>query len=72
MALEKCPKCGKNSFIKTPVARMMRDSWGSIIHVADVHYWQCLDKKCKHKTEKIRVNTKMGDHFEKPWYKRIF
>jgi predicted nucleic-acid-binding Zn-ribbon protein len=70
MALEKCPKCGENAFIKTPAARIMRESLGCMIHVANQYYWECL--QCKYRKERVSVNTKMGDHFDLPWYKRIF
>ena len=70
MALEKCPECGKKAFIKTPVGRIMRESLGCMIYIGDQHYWKCL--QCGHKTEKVMVNNKWGDHFDLPWYKRIF
>lgn len=70
MSLEKCPKCGKKSFIKIPAGRIRRESLGTMIHVANEEYWDCL--QCGHKTERVRINTKAGDYFELPWYKRIF
>lgn len=70
MAIKKCPECGEKSFIKTPFGSKMRESLGILIHVANVHYWCCL--KCEHKTEKVSINTKAGDYFDLPWYKRIF
>ena len=72
MDLEKCPKCGKNSFMKVPMGRVMRESLGCMIHVADEYYWRCLDGNCGHKKERECINTKAGDHFALPWYKRIF
>ena len=63
-----CPKCGANSFFKVPSARIMRQGIGSV-HIADEHYFECL--KCKHKGETIRINTKEGECFEKPFWKRI-
>ncbi len=68
MALEKCPECGKKSFIYTPMGKKMRES----IPISNSHYWQCLHSECKHKTETVIVNTKAGDYFDLPWYKRIF
>ena len=41
-----------------------------MIYIGDQHYWKCL--QCGHKTEKVMVNNKWGDHFDLPWYKRIF
>ena len=70
--IKECPKCGKKSFIYTPAGRIMRESWGVMVHVADEYYWMCLEKKCGYKTERIRINTKAGDRFDLPWYKRIF
>jgi len=43
-----------------------------MLHVADDYQWKCIDTKCGYSLDKERINTKMGDHFEKPWYKRIF
>ena len=70
MALKKCPECGKHSFIYTPMGRVMRESWGILLHVADEYYYMCL--QCGHETERVRVNNKRGDYFDLPWYKRIF
>ena len=67
----KCPKCNQNSFIKTPGIRIMRESFGSSIHIANSYTFICYNKECNH-SGKVKVNTKMGDYFEKPWYKRIF
>ena len=70
MALEKCPECGENSFIKTPAGRIMRESLGTLINIGSEHYYKCL--QCGHRTETVMVNNKWGDHFDLPWYKRIF
>ena len=64
MGLKPCPKCGEQSYIKTPMGRVMRESLGSMIHVADEEYWKCL--QCGHKSERVRVNTDAGDHFDLP------
>jgi predicted nucleic-acid-binding Zn-ribbon protein len=72
MGLEKCPKCGKKSFIKTPSGSIRRESLGCMINVSDSHYWQCLHSECKYKTEIKVIKTKAGEYFDLPWYKRIF
>ena len=72
MSLEKCPQCGKESFIKVPMGRVMRESLGVLLHIANDYSWRCLDSKCGHKTERERINTKAGDYFDLPWHKRIF
>jgi hypothetical protein len=45
MGLEKCPKCGKESLIKTPHGRIMTEKLGSMIHTSNEHSLDCLDKE---------------------------
>lgn len=68
MNLEKCPKCDRKSLIETPHCQLIRN--GMVI--VNQHSIDCLNKKCGYTTGIIRVNTKYGDYFELPWYKRIF
>ena len=70
--LQTCPKCGQLSYIKEPHGRIMKEQWGSSIHIADDHIMKCLNKDCKHESEVIRVYTEFGERVRKPWYKRIF
>lgn len=72
MSAKKCPKCEKISLMKQPMGRIMRESLGSMINIGSEYQWKCIDTKCGYSLDKERINTKMGDHFEKPWYKRIF
>jgi len=72
MALETCPKCKQNSYAKKPMGRIMRESLGCMIHISNRYQWGCLNPKCKYSDEPIHENTKAGDHFDLPWYKRIF
>ena len=39
--MEKCPKCGHDSFIKTPSHRVMREKLGSMLHTATTHSFVC-------------------------------
>ena len=70
MALKICDQCGQPSVIKTPHGRIISDPSG--VTTATEHSYQCLNKECDYKSERIRVNTKQGDIMELPWYKRIF
>lgn len=72
MSIEKCPKCGNYSLIATPNSRIMRESFGSMIHIANEHYFDCLIKGCGYKSEIIRENTELGKKFLLPWWKRLF
>jgi hypothetical protein len=72
MSLEKCPKCKKESLIKTPRGRIMRESLGCMLHIADEHSFDCLDINCDYRSSIIRINNKLGDKFLLPWWKRLF
>jgi len=72
MKLEKCPKCDKESLIKTPHSRIMTEKLGSMLHTANEHSFNCLDKQCGYTSGRIRVNTEIGNKLSSPWYKRIF
>lgn len=69
MSLKNCPKCGNVSLIKTPQSRVMLEYWGTQVHVANEHSFDCL--KCGHTSGIIRENTKLGSKLSKPWWKRI-
>ena len=71
MSLEKCPSCGKKSLIKVPRSRVMRETFGTMIHVANEHSLDCLNKNCKYTSGQIRINTNLGKKLSLPWYKRI-
>ena len=72
MSIEKCPKCGNYSLIKTPHSRVLKESFGSSVHIANEHSFDCLTKGCVYKTETIREYTELGKRFLLPWWKRIF
>jgi len=72
MELEKCPKCGKESSIKTPRSRIMTEKLGCMLHTADEYSFDCLDKQCGYTSGIIRINKDVGDKLSLPWYKRIF
>jgi len=72
MSLKICPKCGRNSVIKKPNARIMRESLGSMLHIANEYSLDCLKSDCNYTTGTIRVNTKLGDYFELSPLKRLF
>lgn len=72
MGLEKCPKCGYQSLIKTPLCQIMTERLGTMVHTSDEHSFDCLDKECDYTSGVIRVNTEIGNKFSLPWYKRIF
>lgn len=72
MGLEKCPKCSKESLIKTPHSNIMTEKLGCMLHTATEHSFDCLDKQCGYTSGIIRVNTEMGNKLSLPWYKRIF
>lgn len=69
---EKCPKCGQDSLTKRPESKIMRDSWGSEVNIANTYSIICMNPNCKHIVETIRENTEFGNKLEKPWYKRLF
>lgn len=71
MGLETCPKCGKESLIKTPGCRIMSEKLGCMLHTATEHSFECLDKQCGYASETVRVNTELGDKLSKPWYRRL-
>jgi len=66
--MENCPKCQFKSYSKVPKGQIKRDPGGFTI--ANEYQYQCL--KCGYKAEVIRENTRLGNHFSLPWYKRIF
>ncbi len=72
MEFKKCPKCKKQSLIKTPRGRIMTEKLGCMLHSANEHSFDCLAKQCNYKSEIIRVNTEIGNKLCLPWYKRIF
>lgn len=72
MALDICPKCGKKSLIKTPRSKIMTEKLGSMLHTADEHSFDCLNKECGYTTGTIQVKTDIGNKLSLPWYKRIF
>ncbi len=72
MTINECPKCNKTSLVKAPLGRVMRRSLGSELHVADEYKMICLSDGCGYKSDKIRINTKLGKKLSKPWWKRIF
>ena len=72
MGIENCPKCGKKSLIKTPRGRIMTEKLRCMLHTADEHSFDCLEKRCNYTSGIIRVNTKLGDKLSLPWYKKIF
>ena len=55
MSLEKCPKCGKESLIKTPRGRILSEKLGCVLNTANEHSFDCLNKECNYKSEIIRV-----------------
>jgi hypothetical protein len=65
-----CSGCGRTSVMKVPHGRIISDPSG--VTIATEHSYQCLNKDCGYKSERIRVNTEQGDIMELPWYKRIF
>lgn len=69
MGLEKCPSCGKESLIKVPRSRVMRETFGTMIHVANEHSLDCLNKNCKYTSGQIRVNTNIGKNYLYPGIK---
>lgn len=72
MSLEKCPKCGNKSLIKTPHSRIEREGIGICGHIADEYYLICLHKGCLYDSGMIRENTELGEKLLLPWYKRLF
>lgn len=72
MPLKKCPTCGRNSVIRVPGARIMRESLGCMLDVANEHSFDCVHPGCNYTTETIRENTEMGNYFKLPFLKRFF
>lgn len=72
MGLDNCPKCGNESLIKTPRAKIITEKLGCSLHTANEYSFDCLDKRCKYKSSTIRINTDIGNKLSLPWYKQIF
>jgi hypothetical protein len=70
--LTKCPKCGKDSLIKKPRARIMSEKFGCMVHTADEHVLDCLGNQCGYVSDVIHIKTEIGNRLSLPWYKRIF
>ncbi|MCK9446955.1 hypothetical protein M0Q50_08915 [bacterium] len=72
MSLSKCPKCGKDSLIKSPSTRIMTEKLGSMVHTSNEYSYICLDNVCAYRSDIIREKTELGEKLSLPWYKRLF
>ncbi len=70
--LEKCPKCGNQSLIKTPQTRIMTEKLGSMLHTANEFNKRCYHPGCNYKSEPAHVKTELGNKLSRRWFKRIF
>lgn len=61
MSLDKCPKCGNKSLIKTPHSRIEIDGFFIRGHIADEYSFNCLFKGCEYDSGIIRKNTELGE-----------
>jgi hypothetical protein len=72
MSVEKCPKCSNYSVIETPMGRILKESFGSSLHIANEYRYDCLHKGCGYKSEFIREYTELGKRLLLPWWKKMF
>jgi len=70
--IEICPKCKHKSYIKLPPLRMMRESFGISLHIANAYRWKCHNRDCNFKSEYIVEKTEIGEWFSLPLWKRLF
>jgi hypothetical protein len=70
--IEKCPICNNYSLIKMPHGKIMKEHFGSMLHIADEYSFDCLSKGCGYKSETVREYTEIGKKLLLPWWKRLF
>ena len=67
--MKKCPECG-SEMNKVHVRKIMRQCWGNMLHYGDDYVYEC--EKCEYRSPEERELTKVGEHYQEPWYIRMF
>ena len=63
MALESCPKCLKNTLIRTPHGVVNKEFLDSLVKIAEEYSFDCLNKDCNYTSGRLKNEKKQNSNF---------